>query len=91
MLVVRWADEAVEDLATIIDYIDQRNPSAARRLHDDIVVTAENLGERPFLYRPGRVPGTREAVIRPNYLIVYQVGSTFVDVLRVVHAAREYP
>jgi uncharacterized protein YcaQ len=49
VLVVRWAEEAAEDLATIIDHIDQRNPAAARRLHDDIVITAENLGERPFL------------------------------------------
>jgi plasmid stabilization system protein ParE len=48
-LVVRWAEEAAENLATIFHYIDQRNPAAARRLHDDIVITAENLGERPFL------------------------------------------
>jgi plasmid stabilization system protein ParE len=60
-------------------------------LHADIMATAEQLGERPNLYRPGRVAGTREAVVRPNYLIVYQAGATFVDVLRILHAAREYP
>ena len=91
MLAVRWSDEATYDLADIIDYIEQRDPRAAIRLHADITTTAEYLGERPFLYRPGRLAGTREAVVRPNYLIVYQVGETWVDVLRILHAAREYP
>jgi addiction module RelE/StbE family toxin len=91
VLVLRWREEALEDLAEIIDYIDARDSAAADRLHADIVATAEQFAERPFLYRPGRVPGTREAVVRPNYLIVYQVGEIFIDVLRVLHTARQYP
>lgn len=91
MLVLRWSDEAVGDLTEIIAYIEERDPGAADRLHTDIVATAEQFAERPYLYRPSRVAGTREAVVRPNYLIVYQVGETFVDVLRVLHTARHYP
>lgn len=45
----------------------------------------------PFMFRPGRVAGTREAVVRPNYLIVYRVGNAAVEVLRVLHARRQYP
>ncbi len=45
----------------------------------------------PFLFRPGRVPGTREVVIRPNYLVVYKVGESVMEVLRVLHARRQYP
>ncbi len=91
MLTVRWTDEAVTDLADILAYIEPRDAQAAIRLQSDIEAIAERLGERPYIYRPGRIPGTREAVVRPNYLIVYLVGDLFVDVLRVLHAAREYP
>jgi len=78
-------------LAEIVAYIEERDPGAAERLNADIVATAEKFSERPYMYRPGRVAGTREAIVRPNYLIVYQVGKTTVDVLRVLHAARQYP
>ena len=60
MLVVRWADEAALDLVEIIDYSEERNPVASARLHDDIVQTVERLGDMPFLYGSGRMPGTRE-------------------------------
>ena len=91
MLSVRWTEQATTDLAEIVDDIDARNPAAAQALKIDIFAIAERLGERPFLYRPGRVPGTREAVVRPTYLIVYRAGSQFVDLLRILHTAREYP
>jgi addiction module RelE/StbE family toxin len=91
VLVIRWAEEATVDFVEILDYIEQRDPSAASRLHEDIVQTVERLGFMPFLYRPGRVPGTREVVVRPNFLIVYQVGDGVIDVLRILHARRQYP
>ncbi len=91
MLQLRWNDEAIDDLVRIIDYIEIRNAKAAERLHSDIVTVAESLCDRPFSRRPGRVPGTREALIRPNYLLVYQVGDTYLDILRVLHATQRYP
>lgn len=91
MLTVRWSEEATNDLVDLIDYIGVRDPGPGTRLREDIVATAEHLGGRPFLYRPGRVTRTREAVIRPNYLIVYQVGETWVAVPPVPHAAQRYP
>ena len=91
MLGVRWASEAAGDLADIISYIEERNPLAAGQLLDDILQTVERLPDMPFLFRPGRVPGTREVVIRPNYLVVYKVGESVIDVLRVLHARRQYP
>ena len=91
MLSVRWASEAAGDLADIISYIEERNPVAAAELLNDILQTVERLPEMPFLFRPGRVPGTREVVIRPNYLVVYKVGASAIEVLRVLHARRQYP
>ena len=91
MQTVRWSDEATTDLVDIIDYIEQRNEIAARRLHAAIVQSAENLPFMPYLFRPGRVAGTREHVVHPNYIVVYQVGAEVIDILRVLHSRQQYP
>jgi addiction module RelE/StbE family toxin len=88
---IRWSDEATTDLVEIIDYIEQRNVSAAQRLHAVIVQSAESLPLMPYLFRPGRVAGTREYVVHPNYIVVYQVGAEVIDVLRVLHSRQQYP
>jgi plasmid stabilization system protein ParE len=75
----------------IIDYIEQRNAAAAQSLHAAIVQSAENLPLMPYLFRPGRVAGTREHVEHPNYIVVYQVGTDVIDILRVLHSRQQYP
>jgi toxin ParE1/3/4 len=47
--------------------------------------------DHPFLYRPGRVAGTREAVVHPNYILVYRVTAEAVEIVSVVHARQQYP
>jgi toxin ParE1/3/4 len=91
VLQVKWSDEASLDLVEVIDYIEQRDPFASVRLHEEIVLAVERLSDAPYLYRVGRVPGTREVVVRPNYLSVYQVGADAVAVLPVLHARQQYP
>lgn len=91
MLSVNWKLDAQDDLATIIDYIEQRNDSAARELQAAIVHAAENLPAMPYLFRPGREPGTRECVVHPNYILVYRVGKDAIEVLRVLHSRQQYP
>lgn len=91
MQTIRWADEATTDLVEILDYIEQRNATAAQNLHAAIVQSAENLPLMPYLFRPGRVPGTRELVVHPNYIVVYQVGSDMIDILRILHSRQQYP
>ncbi len=78
-------------MVDIIDYIEQRNATAAQNLHAAIVQSAENLPLMPYLFRPGRVPGTRELVVHPNYIVVYQVGSDVIDILRILHSRQQYP
>lgn len=75
----------------IVDYIEQRNAAAAQSLHAAIVQSAENLPLMPDLFRAGRVPGTREIVVHPNYIVVYQVGSDVIDILRILHSRQQYP
>lgn len=43
------------------------------------------------MHRPGRIIGTREAVVHPNYILVYEVGIDAVEVMSVVHSRRQYP
>ena len=91
MQTIRWSDEATTDLVEIIDYIEQRNATAAQNLHASIVQSAESLPLMPYLFRLGRVTGTREHVVHPNYMVVYQVGNDAIDILRVLHSRQQYP
>ena len=91
MQTVRWSDEATTDLVEIIDYIEQRNVLAAQNLYATIVQSAESLPFMPYLFRPGRVVGTREQVVHPNYILVYLVGTDVIDILRILHSRQEYP
>jgi addiction module RelE/StbE family toxin len=75
----------------IIDYIEQRNAAAAQSLHAAIVQSAESLPLMPYLFRLGRVAGTREHVVHPNYIVVYKVGNDVIEILRVLHSRQQYP
>ena len=91
MLQIVWSDKARGDLRSLIEYIAPRNPLAARRMKtlvDDAILP---VVEHPYLFRPGRVAGTREIVVHPNYILVYQVGDGSLVVLRVLHARQQYP
>jgi len=75
----------------IIGFIQQRNALAAQNLLAAIVQGAENLPLMPYLFRLGRVAATREHVVHPNYIVVYQVGENVIDNLRVLHSRQQYP
>jgi toxin ParE1/3/4 len=68
---VEWRQAARDDLRSIIDYIASRNPAAALKLWEEIEAKVRRLAHEPRLYRTGRVAGTREMVVRPNYIVVY--------------------
>lgn len=91
MLAVEWRETARADLLAIVDYISDDNPDAAQRLKDEIEAKAAKLAERPKLYRMGRVPGTREMVVRSNYIVIYAETPAAVTILRVLHAAQQWP
>jgi toxin ParE1/3/4 len=86
-----WREKALEQLDTIIDYIREHNEGAAIRLQEAMESCAERLTTHPYSYRPGRVAGTREAVVHPNYLLVYRVHVDRVEIVNVFHARRQYP
>ncbi|WP_206611707.1 type II toxin-antitoxin system RelE/ParE family toxin [Acidithiobacillus sulfuriphilus] len=86
-----WRPMALEDREAIMDYIAQDNPAAAVELDDEFEAKAEQAREQPKLYRAGRMKGTREIVVRPNYMMVYRIEDDTVTVLRVLHAAQKWP
>ena len=88
---LEWKLTAVADLMAIVDYISDDNPAAAQALKKDIEIKVSRLPENPRLYREGRVEGTREMIVRSNYLVVYTEDAEAVTVLRVLHAAQQWP
>lgn len=86
-----WRPGALRDLTDIIRYVAERNPAAARKLRQRIEDAVLPLRDHPYLFRPGRVPDTREIVAHPNYLVVYRVTDAAVEVVAVLHARQQYP
>lgn len=92
MLPIVWRASAKVDLANIIAYIARANPAAARRMRKLLGDAVLPTSEYPYLHQLSeRVPGTREIVVTPNYVVLYQVTATAVEVVAVVHAAQEFP
>jgi len=88
---VLWLQTARADLMTVVDYISDDNPNAAQRIKDDIEAHVGKLSTFPKMGRKGRVDGTRELVISSNYIVVYQDGPERIGVLRILHAAQQWP
>nr|WP_278254171.1 type II toxin-antitoxin system RelE/ParE family toxin [Sphingobium sp. BYY-5] len=78
-------------LESIIDYIEARNPAAAERIGAAIRHAADRLPDHPYMHRPGRVPGRREAMAHPNYVLIYRVKADAIQILALHHTRQQYP
>lgn len=91
-MLVHWGRMALDDRERIAEYIiNEGSLLAARRLDAEFVDKALVAAQRPKLYRAGRMRGTREIVVRPNYVMVYRIKGDAIVVLRVLHAAQQWP
>ena len=88
---VRWRPVAEADRDAILDHIARDNPVAAIELGDAIERRVAALPQHPKLYRVGRVRGTRELVVHPNYVLVYRIARDEIQILRVLHSAQQWP
>jgi len=88
---IEWRPAAKESLLAIIDYISDDNPAAAQTLLDDIVRKVGSLPDNPLMHREGRVAGTRELVVRGNYIVVYASPGDSIVIVQVLHAAQQWP
>jgi len=85
-----WTPTAERDLESVFAYIADDSRAAAERTVDKILVAAEALWRHPEMGRKGRVRGTRELVETP-YVIAYRVKRSEVQILAVIHGARQWP
>ena len=89
---LRLSRPASRDLEIIYEYIARESPRAARNVVERIASVLDMLEEHPRLGRPGRVQGTREAVVtRTGYVAVYRVDGDEIAVARIVHGRQQWP
>lgn len=86
-MAVKWTKTALANLVAIVEYIEKDNAERARSFALEIQAKTNS----PGMGRPGRVIGTRELVIHPNYINPYRMRGNVVEVLRIQHVARRWP
>lgn len=78
-------------MASIYAHVADHNLRAAESLRDLIYRQAELLPHHPHAFRKGRLPGTREMVLHPHYILVYAPRADGIIILRLLHSARNWP
>ena len=87
---VHWTETAQEHLAGIYAYIAQDSPEYALRMVDRLTRRSQQIADVPLSGR--RVPEydmdqIREVIEHP-YRIIYHITPDQIDVIAVIHAAR---
>ncbi len=88
-----WTELAAADLDQIEQFISRDNPNAALQQVIRIIEVVETrIGHLPRMGKPGRIEGTREQVVSNiPYIIIYRFRQEMVEILRILHAARQWP
>ena len=87
---VYWTDTAQQHLAAIHAYIAQDSPDYAIRLVDRLTRRSEQMADFPLSGRPVHeyeMDRIRE-VIEGTYRIIYHIKPAQIDVVAVLHCAR---
>lgn len=89
---IQWTAQAEKDLIEIWGYIAQDNSLAADRVLDEIDQKVNVLAENPLLgrFRPDIAPELRYFAVG-KYLILYRIAYNGIQIVRVVHGARDLP
>ncbi len=93
-MILDWLTKADERRFSQLDYIAQRNASAALKADQEIETQVNQLLEHPGMGRPGRVKGTRELVIsRTPFIVVFRVRPKLgrIEIIRFLHSSQRYP
>jgi toxin ParE1/3/4 len=88
----RLTEAAQADIFEIWSYIAPDNPTAADRIESEILDLCQRLAERPDLGHFRRDLTDKELrffAVRGTYLIVYNPAREPLEILRVLHGARE--
>ncbi|PKB89073.1 addiction module toxin RelE [Ewingella americana] len=86
-----WKPMVLEDRERIFDWLSAQNVQAAIALDDEFDIFAERVCIDPLIYRESRVAGLREAVIWPNYIMIYQIRGVELHIVRIIHHVQRWP
>ena len=92
-MTVEWTDVAKQHLQRIYDHIEPQSELYARRMIDKLVLRADGLGDFPEMGREVpeyEDPSVRELLVSP-YRIIYVVRKSRIDIIGVIHTARNRP
>ena len=89
-MAVKWLKVALENMATIADYIAQDKPDRATSFVREIREKTLVLANFPSVGRAGRVAGTRELIAHKNFLVIYRIKGKNVEIVRVRHVAQKH-
>ncbi|MCC6418704.1 MAG: type II toxin-antitoxin system RelE/ParE family toxin [Gemmataceae bacterium] len=88
-----WTATALAHLEAIRDYLARNSPGYAQAVVDRLIRRTEGLDEMPMLGAP--VPEYDNDLIREilehPYRIIYRTRSDRVEILAVIHGARQLP
>ncbi|MFM8300427.1 MAG: type II toxin-antitoxin system RelE/ParE family toxin [Microcystis aeruginosa] len=87
---VFWTETAVNHLSSIYKYISQNSPQYAQRLVERLTRRSEQIANFPFSGRlvPEFETEQIREVIEGSYRIIYYIKPEQIDVIAVLHAAR---
>ena len=91
MMQVKWTRRAERSLGLIAEHIARDNPGAAYGFVMKMREAVSRLADNPRMGRSGRVTGTRELVVAPNYILPYRIVDNEIHVLHVFHVKRRWP
>jgi plasmid stabilization system protein ParE len=92
MKAYRLTPKAEDDFFTIWTYIAADNPDAADRLETELFHACQRIADKPDLGHCRRdltEKPVRFFLVRGTYLIVYDPASEPLEVIRVLHGARD--
>ena len=90
---VHWTENAIQHLIAIYDYISQDSPFYAEKMVDRLTKRSQQIADFPQSGR--RVPEYRNddlrEVLEGPYRLIYRIKPEQVDVVAVIHGARQLP
>lgn len=93
-LPIKWTESSWEDLDGITDYLlGEGVPfEEVEGYIKRIFKAPEHLSTLPGAGKPGRMPNTREWLVKDTpYALIYRVKDNMVQILRVMHSSRQLP
>ena len=91
-MIVRWTKAARRDFHEQLEYVSERDFSAAVRMRSEILRHTGMLSDTPEMGRAGRQAKSRELpIVGTPYVAIYRTRKHYVEIFRLLHGAQEWP